>query len=179
MVSLRRFDWLLFLPMVLIAAVGCAMIHSAYEISLPGGPRAGLENLALRQLFFLGIGLVGYVVAAAIDYQVWIGLARWLYLGTIVMLIVTLAIADPTFGTRAWLNVGIFGIQPSELGKLCEFQRFEDAAEADLFHCIECGVCAYVCPARRPMVQFMRQGKTQAQLLRRLKQQQNNPPPGK
>ncbi len=48
---------------------------------------------------------------------------------------------------------------PSELGKLCEYQQFEDAAECDLLSCIECGCCAYVCPARRPMVHFLRHGK--------------------
>ncbi len=118
MVSLRRFDWLLFLPMLLISAVGCAMIYSAYEISLADGPRSGLENLALRQAFFLGVGLVGYLVAAALDYRFWVAAARWLYPLIIAMLLFTLAIADPTFGTRAWLNIGIFGIQPSEFGKI-------------------------------------------------------------
>jgi rod shape determining protein RodA len=118
MFSLRRFDWLLFLPMLLIVAIGCVMIHSAYEISLPGGPRAGLENLATRQVFFAGIGLVGYLAAAAFDYRLWVGAARWVYLAVIAILVATLFIADPTFGTRAWLNIGIFGIQPSELGKV-------------------------------------------------------------
>lgn len=50
---------------------------------------------------------------------------------------------------------------PAELGKLCEFKRFEEAVEMNLFNCIECGVCAYVCPAKRPMVHFMRYGKTE------------------
>ncbi len=58
---------------------------------------------------------------------------------------------------------------PAELSKLCEFQRFEEAAEADLFHCIECGVCAYVCPARRPMVHYFRHGKSEV-LARRMEE---------
>ncbi len=118
MFSLRRFDWLIFIPMVAIAAIGVAMVYSAFEISLPGGPRPGLENFALRQLLFAGIGLVIYLVAASLDYHVWIASFRWLYLLVIAMLLVTLAIADPTFGTRAWLNLGIFGIQLSELGRI-------------------------------------------------------------
>ncbi len=118
MFSLRRFDWTLFIPMVLISILGCAMIYSAYEISLPGGPSAGLDNLALRQAFFVGIGLVGYLLLAAIDYRVWLGMARWIYFLIIAMLLLTLAVADTTFGTRAWLNIGSFGIQPSELGKV-------------------------------------------------------------
>ncbi len=50
---------------------------------------------------------------------------------------------------------------PSELSKLCEFRLFEDAAEQNLMNCIECGCCAYVCPAQRPMVHFLRHGKTE------------------
>ena len=50
---------------------------------------------------------------------------------------------------------------PSELGKLCEFRLYEDAAEQDLLNCIECGCCAFVCPAQRPMVHFLRHGKTE------------------
>lgn len=52
-------------------------------------------------------------------------------------------------------------LMPSELSKLCEFQHFEAAAEQDLLSCIECGCCAYVCPARRPMVHFLRHGKSE------------------
>ncbi|MCB2226615.1 MAG: RnfABCDGE type electron transport complex subunit C [Desulfarculaceae bacterium] len=50
---------------------------------------------------------------------------------------------------------------PSELGKLCEFRMYEEAAEQNLMNCIECGCCAYVCPAQRPMVHFLRHGKTE------------------
>ncbi|MCF8031467.1 MAG: RnfABCDGE type electron transport complex subunit C [Desulfarculaceae bacterium] len=50
---------------------------------------------------------------------------------------------------------------PSDLGKLCEFRMYEDAAEQDLMNCIECGCCAFVCPAQRPMVHFLRHGKTE------------------
>ena len=38
----------------------------------------------------------------------------------------------------------------------------EDAAEAKKLHalsCIECGCCAYVCPASRPLVTAMRRAK--------------------
>ena len=53
------------------------------------------------------------------------------------------------------------GLIPAELGKLCEYRQFEQASELDLFHCIECGCCAYVCPARRPLVHLFRLGKSE------------------
>lgn len=55
---------------------------------------------------------------------------------------------------------------PNELGKYCEYGKFDDAERNFLFHCIECGVCAYVCPAKRPMVQLLRFGKQELLAMR-------------
>jgi electron transport complex protein RnfC len=41
---------------------------------------------------------------------------------------------------------------------------FEEAADRFLFHCIECGICAYVCPEKRPMLHLMRYGKRELSL---------------
>jgi electron transport complex protein RnfC len=41
---------------------------------------------------------------------------------------------------------------------------FEEAGDKFLFHCIECGICAYVCPEKRPMLHLMRYGKRELSL---------------
>jgi electron transport complex protein RnfC len=56
---------------------------------------------------------------------------------------------------------------PNELSKNCEYGRFDAAERLDLFFCIECGICAYVCPVNRPMVQLMRFGKQEIEAGRR------------
>jgi len=56
---------------------------------------------------------------------------------------------------------------PNELSKNCEYGRFNAAERLDLFFCIECGICAYVCPVNRPMVQLMRFGKQEIEAGRR------------
>ena len=53
------------------------------------------------------------------------------------------------------------GLMPGDLSRLCEYGHFEAAEKAGLFHCIECGICSYVCPAQRPMVQLLRFGKSE------------------
>lgn len=53
------------------------------------------------------------------------------------------------------------GLNPSMLSILSEKGFFEETKEYNLFDCFECGSCAYVCPAKRPMVQFMRLAKSQ------------------
>jgi electron transport complex protein RnfC len=58
-------------------------------------------------------------------------------------------------------------LMPNELGKYCEFGRFEEAERQHLFQCIECGLCAYVCPANRPMVHLLRYGKHELMQMRK------------
>jgi rod shape determining protein RodA len=95
------------------------MIYSAYQYSVPTEElEAWTDNLVLRQLFFGGVGMVLYLILAAIDYRVFVAQARWVFVVTVVVLVGTLIFANPIFGTAAWLDVGGFGIQPSELSKI-------------------------------------------------------------
>jgi electron transport complex protein RnfC len=56
-------------------------------------------------------------------------------------------------------------LMPNFLGKFCEFCKYEEAAQQfDLFTCIECGLCSYVCPSRRPMVHFIKMAKWELSL---------------
>jgi len=40
------------------------------------------------------------------------------------------------------------------------------AERMDIFSCIECGICAYVCPVNRPMVQLICFGKREIEAAR-------------
>ncbi len=66
---------------------------------------------------------------------------------------------------------------PCTISIAVEAKQFDEAERLHVMDCIECGCCAYVCPAHRPMVQFMRQGKAQIQMVRRLKLQQQTSSP--
>ncbi len=48
---------------------------------------------------------------------------------------------------------------PSELSLVIESGRFNDSKDINVLDCIECGVCTYVCPARRPIVQWIKLAK--------------------
>ena len=51
------------------------------------------------------------------------------------------------------------GLEPKEIGIYVEANRPEETAQFGVFECFECGSCAYVCPAKRPLVQFVRLAK--------------------
>ena len=50
---------------------------------------------------------------------------------------------------------------PCALGNAVEAERFDLAAQNHVMDCLECGSCAYVCPAHRPLVQHMRRAKAE------------------
>ncbi|MEK6697758.1 MAG: electron transport complex subunit RsxC [Nitrospirota bacterium] len=50
-------------------------------------------------------------------------------------------------------------LQPSLLGIFIEKGHYEDAREYNLMDCFECGSCTFVCPANRPMVQWVKKAK--------------------
>lgn len=51
------------------------------------------------------------------------------------------------------------GLMPNDLARFAERSRVDSAASYGILDCIECGVCAYVCPAKIDMVHWMRLGK--------------------
>jgi electron transport complex protein RnfC len=54
------------------------------------------------------------------------------------------------------------GLSPNEIAIYVEAGRAQDTSEFGVFECFECGCCAYTCPAKRPLVQFIRIAKTKA-----------------
>jgi electron transport complex protein RnfC len=50
-------------------------------------------------------------------------------------------------------------LQPSLIGLFIEKGQFEDAKDYNLMDCFECGSCTFVCPANRPMVQWVKRAK--------------------
>jgi len=51
------------------------------------------------------------------------------------------------------------GLVPTRIAHAIKARDLDRAREYDLFACIECGCCAYVCPAKIPLVQYMKSGK--------------------
>jgi len=54
------------------------------------------------------------------------------------------------------------GLEPKEIALYVEAGRPQDTGQFGVFECFECGCCAYVCPAKRPLVQFIRLAKMKA-----------------
>ncbi len=116
---IRHLDPILVGTALLLAGIGVALIFSATTTRVGQGGEASL-GFVWRQLLALGLGGVGMVVAAVLDYR-WIrGLAPLLYGVSIVLLVVVLIPSVGTLvnGSRRWISLGGFNLQPSEIAKI-------------------------------------------------------------
>jgi electron transport complex protein RnfC len=59
---------------------------------------------------------------------------------------------------------------PTKLARLTQLERFEEADEAGILVCMECGTCTFQCPANIPLVQWIRLGKQSALKIKKEKQ---------
>ena len=115
----RRFraavDWPLIVTMVLLCTIGMLNLYSATR-------SVGHDAKFDKQVQWMIVGGIGFVVATIVDYRAIVRLA-WIGLGGAVVLLLVARLfghPDPSNHgyTYRWLNFGGMGIQPSELATL-------------------------------------------------------------
>ncbi len=96
-----------------LLALGMVMLYSASMTQV--GP-----HYLMMQLIWCGLGLVGCVTMAAMDYA-WLRKFTWpllaLAVGALVLVLIP-HVGLKINGARRWLGAGGFRLQPSEIGKL-------------------------------------------------------------
>lgn len=108
---MRRLDpWLLLSVLVLGAVAILVQQSTAQALAEPG--------FAGRQIAWLALGLALIVLFAFTDYRVLIRLAPLFYGTAVVVLAAMLVLAPVRAGTRAWLSIGPYTVQPSEFARV-------------------------------------------------------------
>ena len=110
---LKSFDWILFLPVLLLSLFGLLEI---YSIAL------GQETLSLlnfqKQIFFIVIGVILMFAVSLIDNYFLKSISRYLYFFAILILVAVLFLGTEIRGSTGWFYIFGFGIQPVELVKI-------------------------------------------------------------
>ena len=108
---------------LLLLAIGLVMVYSASiamaEASAHTGYRAWY--FLARHAMFLGAGVVAAFVAFQVPMKAWQRLAPWLFVFGLALLVLVLipGIGKSVNGSRRWLSLFVFNLQPSEFMKLC------------------------------------------------------------
>jgi rod shape determining protein RodA len=104
-------DWLLLGATLLLALAGVATVYSATH----GG---ALEGLHVKQLYLVAAGVVGLLLALLVDYRRLADRAVLFYVLSAAALLYVLFFGPRIAGTRRWILLGGFQLQPSEFVKL-------------------------------------------------------------
>lgn len=107
----KTIDWILYLIPVLLVAAGLAVIYSLTYFN-------DRVSLFYGQIEYAIIGFVAMIILTFWDYRNLKGLAVYLYLLSLVLLVVLLFYGKTALGATRWLNLGFFQLQPSELMKI-------------------------------------------------------------
>ena len=101
---ISHFDWTTLALCLILVGTGVLAVYSAtYEEDRT------LSLWVVRQLVWAGLGLIGLVIAFAVDYR---RLEQWaplLYLLGVILLLLVLEIGSVGGGARRWIRFGFNG----------------------------------------------------------------------
>ena len=100
---------------------GLVMVYSA-SIAMPENPKFSRythTHFLLRHLISVAVAFVAALIAFQIPIETWEKAAPWLFVVSLVLLVVVLIphVGKGVNGARRWIPLGITGFQPSELAK--------------------------------------------------------------
>ena len=108
---IKNFDPGLLILCLILSSIGITSIYSATHF-------ISEVDLYLRQIMWLGIGLIIMIVLTFFNYRILWEWAYIIYALAIILLIGVLFFGRQILGAQRWFNVGPFSFQPSELAKL-------------------------------------------------------------
>ena len=109
---LIHFDWVLLGAVCLLATIGILNLYSStssWEVGTPA---------YLKQIYWLGIGLVIALAVCTIDYRHLEYLGFPLYGLNLGLLVFVLLFGKTSMGATRWIDLGVFNMQPSEVMKI-------------------------------------------------------------
>ncbi|SFU98271.1 cell division-specific peptidoglycan biosynthesis regulator FtsW [Polaromonas sp. YR568] len=120
-VRMAGFDQALLWVTVALLMWGLVMVYSA-SVAMPDNPkfaRYAHTHFLMRHILSLVVAFIVAVLAFQVPLATWEKLAPWLFVISLLLLILVLVpfIGKGVNGARRWISLGIMNFQPSELAK--------------------------------------------------------------
>jgi cell division protein FtsW len=120
-VRMAGFDQGLLWVTIALLMFGLVMVYSA-SIAMPDNPkfaRYAHTHFLMRHMLSLVVAFIVAVLAFQVPLATWEKLAPWLFVVSLLLLILVLVpfIGKGVNGARRWISLGIMNFQPSELAK--------------------------------------------------------------
>jgi len=116
------FDHGLFWVSMILIGIGLVMVYSSSIALAETAKKFGNSSsyFLIRQTLFIGIGAVAGFITFLIPIRWWQRVSPYLFLGGLFLLILVLipGVGHKVNGSRRWLSLIVFNLQPSEFMKL-------------------------------------------------------------
>jgi rod shape determining protein RodA len=109
-----NFNWLYFLSILLVSVIGVVTIYSANHAR----PEEFFRGLYIKQIYWIGYGLIAMLIALALDYRWFSRYAYLIYALTIIGLGYVLLNGVVVSGSKRWIRIASISIQVSEFAKI-------------------------------------------------------------
>ncbi|MBQ0057633.1 MAG: rod shape-determining protein RodA [Bacteroidales bacterium] len=112
----KSFDWITLIIYIMLVVMGWFTINAAsytfdnasiFDFSRPSG----------KQAVWFGLSVFLIILLLCIDAKTYMGWAPFIYIGMMILLLVTIFIGTNINGSHSWIKIGTFSIQPAEFGK--------------------------------------------------------------
>jgi rod shape determining protein RodA len=118
---IRHVDWFLIAIAIALSAVGLLLLYSATSQTLRQGGFDPFDRVN-KQAVTMALGAGAAIAIASVDYRFWKIYAGFIYIGSVVALILVrvpgLGTTDSTGTAQRWFALGPLQITPSEFTKL-------------------------------------------------------------
>jgi rod shape determining protein RodA len=101
-------DWAMLAALIALAFIGLGQIYSA---------TGGATSIYHTQIYGIVLGLIALAVCLTIDYRSLGDKSHFIYVGVLLLLIYVLFFGAVRGGSRRWIDLGVFNLQPSEFAK--------------------------------------------------------------
>ncbi len=113
---LANTDWLTVILYLYLVFYGWLSIYSA-TFDDPNAPMLDLSQRYGKQLLWIGLAVILAITIMIIDAKFFSAFAYWFYGFIILVLIGVLIFGKTVAGSKSWIQIGSFAIQPSEFAK--------------------------------------------------------------
>lgn len=111
---LGNLDYLLLLAVAGSVAYGLWIVRTVTDDDVPGDP----GYFFLRQAVYVGVGVLALAAATAVSPDVWRRHRVVLFTAVLALMAVVFVVGPQVRGSRRWIDLGFFRLQPSEIGKI-------------------------------------------------------------
>ena len=115
--SKQPIDFILLTVVIIMLSLGLIMVMSASSptsIAETGKSYAYVKTQAISAV----LGLVAMAIISKIDYRIYKGFYKIIYIAVIVLLASVAVVGREVGGAKRWINLGFMSFQPSEIAKI-------------------------------------------------------------